>query len=184
MKPILIAACIGSLIVMSACKSGPDSSDPKATLASFFKALAKKDIGEARKYATRESAGILDMLQFGLEAAKRMNIKETENELKHFENLVIGDATIDGDHATVPVSDKTKSAINNIILKKEDGAWKVAFDPSAMAEMAGEKISREGRSDINIDSLKNQLQKLNSDSIRKQIREASGMMDSISRMLK
>ena len=108
MKKIIFSICAGLMLVMVACKSGPSSSDPKATLVSFFKSLSQKDLKGARKYATKESEAMFSMMEMGLQMAEKMKTKETDDELQKFDeaNMQIGEAKIDGDKATVPVTNK------------------------------------------------------------------------------
>ena len=185
MKQFIVIVFIAATLAMSACSSGPSGSDPKATLTGFIKALSKKDVKEARKYATADSKPVLDIMEMGLAMANTMKQTQPEADQKIFDetNMVIGDAKIDGDIATVPVTDKTKGETTNIVLKKEGGDWKVAFDPSTMAEMAGQKMKSEGQ-DVDIDSLRNELQKINSDSIKKQMEEGMKQLDSLSKAMK
>lgn len=126
--------------------------DPKAVLTSFFDALSKKDIDGAKKYATKESASMLDMMKMGMQNAGADKKDDEYNK----ENMEFGEAKVDGDKATVPVKDKKSGESTNFTLKKEDGAWKVAFDKATMMEMANEKM-KEGGMDMNkgMEDLKN-----------------------------
>ena len=186
MKKILLVAiaAITFVAMVSSCGSGPSSSDPKATLAAFIKAMGKKDIKEARKYVTKESQSIMDMLEQAFALSTKLNIKAEEKANPFNEaNVVVGDASINGDVATIPVTEKINNQTTNIILKKEEGAWKVAFDTDTMAEMAGEKARREG-DNMNVDSLKNALQQLNSDSAMKAMQEGMKQADSLLKAMK
>lgn len=186
MKKIVFSICAGLMLVIVACNSGPSSSDPKATLASFFKALSQKDLKGARKYATKESESMFSMMEMGLQMAEKMKTKETDEDLKKFDetNMQIGEAKIDGDKATVPVTSKKDGESTNFVLKKEDGAWKVAFDKATMAEMAGEKMREEGGSEASIDSLNQQIENLNSDSMRAQMEQGLKTLDSLKKAMK
>src|SRR5882672_7192350 len=109
MKRLFFYLCTVSILAMTGCKSGSSNTDPKATLTSFFKALSKKDLKEARKYSTKESESMLSLMELGMAMAEKMNVKENEN--KEFDkfnenNVEMGEATIDGDKATVPVKNK------------------------------------------------------------------------------
>ena len=186
MKKIIFSICAGLMLVMVACKSGPSSSDPKATLVSFFKALSQKDLKGARKYATKESEAMFSMMEMGLQMAEKMKTKESEDELQKFDesNTQIGEAKIDGDRATVPVTNKKDNETTNFVLKKEEGAWKVAFDKATMAEMAGEKMKEKGGEDVNVDSLTEKLQGMNADSINAKMEEGLKTLDSLNKALK
>lgn len=183
MKKLVFSLCAGLMLVVVACKSGPSSSDPKATLTGFFQALAKKDLKTAKTYATKESESMFSMMEMAMQMAEKMKTKETDEELKKFEDVTIGEAKIDGDRATVPVTEKKSGETNNFVLKKQDGAWKVAFDKATMAEMAGEKMKAEGQ-DVNVDSLNNALEQVNPDSIKAKMEEGMKAVDSISKMMK
>ena len=66
------------------------------------------------------------------------------------------------------------------VLKKEDGAWKVAFDKQSMSEMAGEKIrDKETGDTVNMDSLTNELKNLNTDSLNRAVQEGLKAIDSL-----
>ena len=184
MKKIIFVFGAALVLLFAACKSGPSSSDPKATLLSFFKALSKKDLKEARKYATKESESMFGLMEMGMKMAE--NMKKDDDDFDKFkdENLVMGDARIEGDKAFVPVKNKKDNESTNFILKKEDGSWKVAFDKATMAEMAGEKIKENGDHPVNMDSLNAIMQDLNSDSMRNALKEGLGAMDSLQKALK
>lgn len=181
MKKLAVLLFTGLVILAMGCKPGAGK-DPKATLMSFFKALSKKDLTEARKYATKESESMLSMMEMGLKMAENSAKEETEKEFKKFDesNMVIGEAKIEGDKAIVPVTSKEDSESTNFILKKEDGKWKVAFDKASMAEMAGETIQQQGKEEmVNMDSLTNELKNVDTDSLRKVMQEGMRVLDSI-----
>lgn len=86
--------------------------------------------------------------------------------------MEFSEAKIDGDRATVAVKEMTSGETVNYILKKEDGAWKVAFDKASLMTMGKEKMDEKGINpadslgaamdklkEINIDSLKEQMNK-------------------------
>ncbi len=185
MKKLVLSICAGLMLTIVACKSGPSSSDPKATLIGFFKAMSNKDLKGARKFATKESESMLSMMEMAMKSAENMKSKDVDDEMKFDEaNMAFGETRIDGDKAFVPVTDKKKNETNDFILKKEDGAWKVAFDKASMAEMAGKKMQEEGGENFNADSLKNALESLNADSITKKMEESMKSLDSVSKGLK
>lgn len=185
MKKVLFAFAAATALIFAACK-GASSSDPKASLTSFFTALSKKDLKEARKYATKESESMLSMMEMALNMAKNMKSEE-KDEFDKFgkENMEIGEAVIDGDKATVPVKNKKDNESTNFILRKQDGAWKVAFDKATMAEMAGEKMKESGdQMPANMDSLNQVLQSLNSDSLKNAVNESVKAIDSLTKTMK
>lgn len=174
MKKLILSICAAALIASTGCKSGgASSSDPKATLINFITALSKKDMAGARKLATKESEGMFSMMEMGLKMAENMKKDDTDDEFKKFNpaNMEFGEAKIDGDKATVPVTNKEEKETVNFILKKQDGAWKVAFDKASMAEMGGEKMREKGMEDGGPDSLN-----FNTDEMKKGLEMADSML--------
>ena len=173
MKKLLTAAFVCTTVFFLSCNS-TDNSNPKSVLISFFDALAKKDISAARKLATAESKGMLDMMEMGM----KMGGGDKKDDKYDKEKMEFGEAKVEGDKATVPVKDKNSGETTNFTLKKEGSAWKVAFDKSSMMNMGTDKIKEHGddmdstikngldkMKDINMDSLngklKESLEKLN-----------------------
>jgi Domain of unknown function (DUF4878) len=189
MKKLILSLFAVALLASTGCKSGgASSSDPKATLISFFKAMSKKDFAAAKKMATKESESMFSLMEMGMNMADKMDKKEADEAFNKFDDakMEFGEAKIEGDKATVPVTHKDEKETANFILKKEDGAWKVAFDKASMAEMGGEKMKRENANDenFNMDSLTNAMKNLNSDSLQKAIKEGMGALDSLNKVLK
>ncbi|MEO8762663.1 MAG: hypothetical protein ABI416_00155 [Ginsengibacter sp.] len=184
MKKILVTVVMASMFILPGCKSG--GGDPKLVLTNFFEALAKKDFTAVKKYTTKESEGLLGMMQMGMQ-----NMEDKSNEMEKFqkENMEIGAAVIDGDKATVPVKEKKSGESTDFTLKREGGDWKVAFDKSTLMEMAQKKMTEHGMGDlrnmVNKDSLqhlKHSIQNL--DSISKEgMQDAQKMVDSANKML-
>jgi hypothetical protein len=188
MKKVIFVLIAAFTLTTIGCKSGPSSSDPRATLLSFFQALAKKDLKEARKYTTKESEQMLSMMEMGMQMAAKMKSKEADDEFSKFneQNIEIGEAKIDGDKALVPIKNKKDGESTNMVLKKEDGAWKVAFDKATMAEMAGEKMREKGGTmpEMNMDSLTQAIQNINTDSLKEAMQKGLGAMDSLADAMK
>lgn len=165
MKRIIFPAAVLLLFAMSGCKS--NGSDPRGVLMSFMEALGKKDIEGAKKYATKESEAMLGMIQMGMSMAPDSVKDKTYDK----DNMEFGDAKIDGDKATVPVKDKKSGETTTYTLKKEGGAWKVAFDKATMTQMGTDKMKEKGM-DMNnmnnmgnsMDSASKMLQDMNKDS--------------------
>ncbi len=180
MKKIILLVIAAFVVILSGCKSG--GGDPKAVLNHFFDAMAKKNIEEAKKYVTKDSEGMLGMMQMGMN-----NIPDSANDMMKKENMEIGDAVITGDKATVPVKDKKSGEATDFVLKKEGGDWKVAFDKSTLMEMAQKKMKEHGvngmggmnHENMNMDSLQNRLNNLSPEEKER----AQKMMDSASKML-
>jgi uncharacterized membrane protein YkoI len=184
MKKIILSALTASLIILAGCKSG--GGDPKIVLANFFDALAKKDFTSVKKYTTKDSEGMLSMVQMGMQ-----NIKDDSQTMQYKkENLEMGDAVITGDKATVPVKDKKSGETTDFTLKKEDGEWKVAFDKSTLMEMAQKKMKEHGMDRMMPNGMNDSLRNMNNGSMpnmdsvsQEDMQNARKMMDSASKML-
>jgi hypothetical protein len=182
MKKLTLTLTAAVMLLVIGCKSGGSGNDPKATLHAFLTALSKKDLKEARKHATKESESMLNLMEMGMNMADKSQKNETEDELKKMDpnNMVFGEPKIEGDKATVTITNKLENEPANFILKKEEGNWKVAFDKASMAEMAGEKMKEENAGeDINMDSLTNELKNLNTDSLKAAMQEGMKALDSL-----
>ncbi|MBP6590091.1 MAG: DUF4878 domain-containing protein [Chitinophagaceae bacterium] len=140
MKKIAIVTLMAGFIALliTGCK-GKDKAaggDPKTVLTAFFEKMAKKDIDGAAKLCTKDSKGTMDLMKKGVEAAEKMKGKEGEvKEEDDFKDMLVGDAKIDGDNATVSVTNTKKKETVEFPLKKEDGAWKVDFTMSTLMKM-------------------------------------------------
>jgi len=83
---------------------------------------------------------MLGMIQMGMSMAPDSVKDKTYDK----NNMEFGDAKIEGDKATVPVKDKTSGETLVYTLKKESGAWKVAFDKATMTQMTSDKMKEKG----------------------------------------
>lgn len=167
MKKIILSLLIILGVGAVGCKSD-GSSDPKGVLVSFMEALGKKDIEGAKKYATKDSEAMLGMIQMGMSMAPDSVKDKTYDK----DNMEFGDAKIEGDKATVPVKDKTSGETLVYTLKKESGAWKVAFDKATMTQMGTDKMKEKGMDANDM----NQMQ----DSASKMIEDMNRMRDTSS----
>lgn len=140
MKKVIAILIAAFVIILPGCKSG-SGANPKEVLNHFFDALSKKDINEAKKYATKDSEGMLGMMQMGMQ---NMNNDHADKMMEMINNMQMGDATITGDNATVPVKDKKSGETTDFLLKKENGDWKVAFDMATLMDMANKKMKEHG----------------------------------------
>ena len=181
MKRILM-----SLIVISACLfidscSNGTGGDPKATLLAFFEALGKKDMEGARKLATADSKSMIDMMETGMKMAKDTKGMDKFDKTK----MEFGEAAIDGDKATIPVKEKTSGEMTNFTLKKESGAWKVAFDKASMMQMGMDKMKEKNPGGM--DSLSKQLDQIknmNTDSLKDLMNNGMKSLDSLKNLMK
>lgn len=158
MKKIILSAVILFAFGLIGCNS--NSSDPKGVLMSFIDALSKRDIEGAKKYATKDSEAMLGMIQMMMSMAPK-DAKDTTYDKS---NMEFGDAKIDGDKATVPVKNKKSGETTNYTLKKEGGAWKVAFTKDAMP--GGDKLKNMNNNEMDkmnngMDSASKMLQNMN-----------------------
>jgi len=140
MKQIVVIIIAAFVVILPGCKTG-GGGNPKEVLNHFFDALSKKDINEAKKYATKDSEGMLGMMEMGMQ---NMNNDHADKMLGMIQNMEMGNATITGDRATVPVKDKKTGETIDFLLKKESGDWKVAFDMGTLMEMANKKMKEHG----------------------------------------
>ncbi|MDQ6902289.1 MAG: DUF4878 domain-containing protein [Bacteroidota bacterium] len=184
MKKIVLPAFTAVIILFTlftGCKSA--GGDPKIILSDFFDALAKKDFATAKKYTTKDSEGMLGMMQMGMQ---KMPDSSAVIQYKK-DNIEMGNAVINGDVATVPVKDKKSGESVDFTLKNEDG-WKVAIDFSTLMQMAQKKMKEHGMGNLqNVmnDSLKMMNGSMpNIDSLTtERMKEARKMMDSANKML-
>lgn len=172
--PLAALFLLATLFV--ACK-GKDkvADDPKAVLTAFFERMANKDIEGATKLATKDSKGTMDMMKKAIDAAE--NIKgtlensktEQDDPVENFKSMEFGSAKIDGDKATVSVTNKKKNETFDFPLTKEGGSWKVDFSMSTLMKMGMNSMKNQGTDtegtnldpteNFNLDSLKEGLEK-------------------------
>lgn len=143
MKKIVAIVVTAFVIILSGCQSA-GSGSPKDVLHDFFTALSKKDFDGAKKYATKDSDGMISMMEMGMKNMQQMSNGHSDKMLDMINNMKMGDAVITGDSATITVTDKKSSEATDFLLKKEDGNWKVAFDMSTLMEMANKKSKEHG----------------------------------------
>ena len=91
MKKIILCAFTTLFLLLTGCKSG-DGGDPKIVLTKFFEAISIKNIDEAKKYVTKDSEGMMSMVQMGMQSAG-----DKSNDMLNYgkENIEFGTATID-----------------------------------------------------------------------------------------
>jgi hypothetical protein len=171
MKKLLVAALAACTLLVTSCGGGA-SSDPKATLIAFFDAMGKKDMAAAKKLATKDSESMLSMMEMAMKMGTDKGNKDMEFDKSKME---FGEAKIEGDKATIPVKEKNSNESTNFTLRKEDGAWKVAFTKAGLMESNMDKIKEkagETSDSLNkgMDELQkglDELKKIDSDSLKK-----------------
>jgi hypothetical protein len=150
------------VLILPGCQSNTTTNDPKEVLDHFFEALVKKDVTEAKKYVTKDSEGMMGMVEMGMK-----NVGDSSPAMVYKkENMIMGDPVINGDRATIGVTDKKTKEKTDFVLKKENGDWKVAFDKSTLMEMAQKKMKEHGLNGMGMDSIN--LDSADLDSIQKQ----------------
>ena len=172
----IITLLIVATTLLTACDNVA-SNNPKEVLVHFFDALSKKDIAEAKKYTTKDSEGMMNMIQMGMNSAGNTDSMNYDKS-----KLDISDAVIEGDKATISVKDKVSGEGTEFILKNEDGSWKVAFDKSTMMEMAQKKMKEKGQEMPNIDSEMNKAMDELKNMSAEDREKAMKMMDSASKV--
>jgi hypothetical protein len=164
MKKLLICAFSVSLLIFSGCKSS-DKGDPQKVLHNFLMALSQRDFPKAKTYATQDSDGMISMMEMGMQKMGN-NIDEGHagKMMELVKNMKMSPAKIEGDKATVEVTDSKSNESTDFLLKKEKGDWKVAFDMSTLMKMASKKMKEHGM-DLNSpearDKMDSAMQKLN-----------------------
>jgi hypothetical protein len=129
MKQIIMFLLAGiTLATAVSCKSG----GPEDVVKKFFQAIQEKKFDEAKKYATKESQSLLDMLA----TFSKSGADSSQAKPKKEEQFDVTNVKVTGDNATADVVAKDKKSPLTINLKKEEGKWKVAFDKSSIMKMA------------------------------------------------
>ncbi len=121
-----------------------DSNNPKAVAGHFIKASLNMDFKEAKKYATPETAKMLDFVQ-NIAAKTHQNGSPFKNM-----KIEIGAETITGDDATVKYKKEGSKEEYDINLKKINGKWLVAVstgDLSGGSDMQAEEKEAPADSD-------------------------------------
>ncbi|GGH60713.1 hypothetical protein GCM10011379_08880 [Filimonas zeae] len=122
--PICAAIALCLLFTHPACTTPPEKNTPEYVTTAFYTAFREKNFSKAKKYATPESAGLLDIMQTLGEKAENALIADAKADFS-LKTLAESDST-----ATVQVvlPDHTKAIVMPLV--KSNGIWKVAFDKS------------------------------------------------------
>lgn len=150
MKKFFILALTVFAVIISGCQTG-EGGNPNTVLTNFFNALSKKDITSAKKYATKDSDGMLSMMEMGMKMSGNMQNNHTDKMFEILQNVEMETPVMKGDEATIKVTDKKSGESTNFLLKKESGDWKVAFDMTTLSEMGREKMQEHGMDLKNMD---------------------------------
>lgn len=173
----LLGAFLCSFILIAGCKTTENDS-PKTVLSKFFDAMAKEDFVEAKKYITKDSEGVMGMVEMGNKSKS-----DTTKNMFSKDKIKLGNEVINGDRAEVTVTEIENGESNNFILKKENNMWKVAFDKSTLMEMAKKKMKEKGLDRPKVDSsviLKNPTAK----DLERMLDSAHSSLDRIQRSIK
>ncbi|MEO8822736.1 MAG: hypothetical protein ABI366_04115 [Ginsengibacter sp.] len=144
MKKMFIAAITISFLIFSGCQSA-GKEDPKEVLHSFLTAMSQKDFTKAKTLATQDSDGMISMMEMGMQSMQNGNGNDHADKMMELvNNMKIGSAVVDGDKASVSVTDSKSNESTDFQLKKEKGDWKVAFDMTTLTDMANKKMKDHG----------------------------------------
>jgi len=171
MKKNLIVLSFSFILIFLfiSCKNNGSMSgaDPKAVLIAFFERMSNKDLEGAAKLATKESKSTIDLMKKAIDMGESMKDKikdektEEKDPVEEFKKMKIGEAKINGDMATVSVTNPSKNNETfDFPLKKEDGSWKVDFSMGTLMKMGMDKDKEMNSDDIDLDTT-NSMEKLN-----------------------
>lgn len=113
-------------LVFFSCKDKVNHQDPTAVLKAFCQRLALKDIDGAAELATKNSAEVLEMMKYAMQASDEMETP-SPNPVSEYTDLVFGNAVVDRNKATIPVTNKKINKTIDFLLEKESTGWKVEF---------------------------------------------------------
>jgi len=119
MKKLIIPVFVALILV--AC-GGESDSGPAGVAEKFSKAMYDQNIEEAKKYASKESAQMLDMIG----SMMSMMPDSAKANQPEFVFKVVKDS-VAGDQAWVWAEKEDGTMGDPIELKKEEGEWKVVF---------------------------------------------------------
>jgi hypothetical protein len=121
---------------------------------------------------------MLDMMEMGM----NMDKSSKDNDKYDKSKMEFGDAKIDGDKATIAVKEKGSGETMNFTMKKEKGAWKVAFDKASMMNMGMEKMKEKGMNPVDsLNKAMDDIKNMNTDSLKAGMEEGMKMLDSASK---
>jgi Domain of unknown function (DUF4878) len=169
------------MILVTGCK-GKDKAvenDPKAVVTAFFERMSKKDLDGAAKLATKESKATIDMMKKAIDAAEKMGVKDTSSKddpSGEFKKMEIGEVKIDGDNATVAVTNHAKGdKVSEFPLKKEGGEWKVDFSMGTLMKMGMDEASKMHNDNNPMNTDSTGIQDMMNDTMNKNVDTTSHM---------
>lgn len=122
-KLSLFGILAASMLFFAACGGG-SANTPDGVAKAFLDEVADADFSGAKKYATKASASMLDMMEQAASLAP--------DEAKSDGDIEIVKTEEEGDEATVYYTSEGKEEKLKVV--KEDGDWKVAFSKGEMMD--------------------------------------------------
>ena len=160
---------ITSCLIFIGCLTTDNNGNPTQVLQEFADAIVKKDMLRAKQLSTPESQSVLNMMSVaGITTGVRITDKFDKDKVE------FGTAIINGDNASVPITDRASRQTIQFPLRKINGQWRVSVDAGSMMGMAKNKVNSTTGSWR--DSAKNVLKRINTEGIKKKI---NNMLDSI-----
>ena len=150
--------------------------------------MSKKDLDGAAKLATKDSKTTIDLMKKAMDAAEKMGMDKdsmikNDDPTEEFKKMVIGEAKINGDNATVAVTNTVKdNKMNEFPLKKEGGEWKVDFSMATLMKMGMDKTENTGtdenkKNDTDTTGTTDEMKDLiNSDSLKKGLNDLDSVL--------
>jgi hypothetical protein len=131
LKKIIPFLLLASLVLFG-CNFNSD--DPSEVLGDFFTAMSRRNFEDARRMATVESKSMIDMMELA--------VKTNPDEMGRFDlrMMALGDPVVNGDKATVPVTDRSNGEVMDFPLKRIDNAWKVRFEEEVILDISTQKM--------------------------------------------
>ncbi len=174
-----LTAILFSMFAITSCKTAAIN-DPKAVAKAFMEALIEDDFDAASNNATKESKSTIEMFRIAKRMADRSGKKEGLNIMEEAKGKTItySDPKMDGtERATISVMADGKE-VTPLILKKEDGIWKVAYDIASIMDVERSKMDAVKPGIDQADSVINNLGTM-TDSISDALNKAKDALDSL-----
>jgi hypothetical protein len=130
-----LLATIGVSVALAACArqeaSAADPSSPQATMTAYYEAGKRKDAAALKTLVSSSSLKALENPAVPVERVLLGMVEEMPDAMPKVRN-----ERIDGDRATLEAWNADTQAWDDVILVREDGAWKIAFDEMDREESA------------------------------------------------
>lgn len=139
---VLLASILSCNNEPAAIKGDP----PKEVLQAFFQKMTQTDLDGAAALATKDSKPVFDMMKQLMVMAEMRNpgITSTNGLSEKFKSVEIGEATINGNTALVPVKNIADSVEISFPLKVEDGVWKTEFSIATLSRIGMAEMGKRG----------------------------------------